>query len=243
MMKDVERYLVTIVTLATPVEAEAKALAADLGTIAYEERMKLSAGFPAIVLATADGAVAQELLAKLRARRHRALVCRASDVVQAAAMIQMRSFELDGDGLEAGAERLPWSDISVLIRARHTSHTATTEIVKQKKFSAARAVLTGGLIMRKTETRTVAAKAQDNEQVLYLFRSSGATPWLLREHATNYSALGAALSPIASRNFALVVDQIRARAPNAKFDDTLVRRTAIDDVDLFAHLIATGLAV
>src|SRR5258708_33100060 len=197
----VERYVVAIGSVANTLEADAKALAADLGTTAYEARLKLVAGFPAVVLSTTDIAAAHALVGKLRARGHGALMCRVADVVRASAMVQMRHFQLDDEGLESGKERMPWADLSVLVRARHQRQLATTEIVKEKRFDATRAILTGGLIMRKTEKREVTSTTHEVEQVFYLFRASGNTPWLLREHATNYGPLGAALTPIASRNF------------------------------------------
>src|SRR5580692_688 len=169
---DVERYVVAIVALGTTPEAEARALATDLGTTMYEERLKLTPGFPAIVLTTTDDGAAQALLAKLQARRHRALVCRRSEVVRASEMVQMRHFQFEPDGLESGGDRLPWTDLAALVRARHRQETTTTEVVKQKKFDATRALLTGGLIMRKTEKREVSSTSEDIEHVLYVFRAS-----------------------------------------------------------------------
>ena len=236
-MKTVERHLVAITALASPIEVEAKALAADLGTIAYEERLKLTAGLPAIVLATTDGDAAQALLAKLRARKHRALLCRASSVVPASAMVSLRRFQMDADALVAADDRLPWRDVSALIHARHHKQTETTETVTDKKFNLGRAVMTGGLVMRKTEKREVTTRTADTEHVLYVFRADGGTPWLLRELGTHFGALGAALEPTATRNFQIAVEQFRARAPQAKFDASLVHRP-ITDVDLYAHLIA-----
>ena len=231
--------MVAITTLATTIDVEARALAADLGTIAYEERLKLTAGVPAVVLATTDGAAAQSLAGKLRARNHRALVCRTADVVRASAMVSLRRFQMDAGALDAGGERLPWADISALIHARHHTQTATTEVVKENKFNLGRAVMTGGLVMRKTEKREVVTVTADTEHVLYLFRASGGTPWLLREQSTHYGALGAALAPTAMRNFAIAIEQFRTRAPHARFDESLARRP-VSDVDLFAHLIATA---
>ncbi|MGE5184809.1 MAG: hypothetical protein ACM31C_22210 [Acidobacteriota bacterium] len=235
-----ERHIVAIAQLATSIDAEAKALAADLGTTAYETRLKLAAGLPAIVLATTDDAAAQALARKLRSRGHRVEHCRSADVVRATAMVQLRRFELAADALVSGDARLPWTDISALVRARHQHRDETTTTVKQKKFDATRAVLTGGLVTRKTQSREVTTRTETTEQVLYVFRADGGTPWLLREHATHYGGLGAALAPTATQNFALAVAQLRARAPHAAFDDTLVRRPTIDDVDLYAHLVASA---
>jgi hypothetical protein len=232
------RHVVAITTLATTVDDEAKALAAELGTTAYEQRLKLTAGLPAIVLATTDAAAAHALHAKLKARGHRAHVVRAADVIAASAMIQLRHFAFEEEALVSGAERLPWSAITTLVRARHHHRSETTAVVKEKKFNATRAILSGGLVTRKTERREVVTRSEDSEQVLYLFRGDGAPPWLLREQATNYAALGATLAPTANRNFATAIELFRARAPDARFDDSLLRRPTIDDVDLFAHLLA-----
>jgi hypothetical protein len=239
-MADADRYIVAISALGCSVDDEARALAADLGTIAYEERQKLMPGLPAVVLTTTDAERARDVTAKLQSRRHRVLCCRAADVVSADAMISLRRFDMTDAGLEAGADRLPWSDISILIHARHSHETEGVEVVKDKKFNLGRALVTGGLVMRKTVTREVATHKQDSEHVLYLFRASGTTPWLLREQGTHYSALGAALTPTSPRNFAIAVDEFRRRAKTARFDDSLVPRSP-KDVDLYAHLIAAAI--
>ena len=232
-----ERYHVAILAIATSVEQEAAALAADLGTIAYEERVKLAAGVPAIVLSTPELGRAEALAGTLRARRHAVHVCRASDVVASSAMTSMRRFGFDAEAIVAGDARLPWHDVSVLVRATQRRLVETTETVKEKKLSLGRALVTGGLVMRKSTERAVVTRSEDFEPVLYLFRHGGA-PWLLREHGTHYGALGAMLAPVSSRNFAIAVEQIRARAPHARFDDRLLARKSATDIDLLAHLIA-----
>jgi hypothetical protein len=234
-----ERYVVGLTALAAPIEAEAKALAADLGTTIYEEKLKLTAGVPLLVLSTTDGAAARDLLAKLRARGHRAQLCRASEVIPSARMTVLKHFTFDADGLDSGADQLPWDDVSALIQARHHVHTEKTATIKERKFDLGRTVMTGGLMTSKTSKRDVVTKTDDIEHVLYLFRASGEAPWLLREHGTNYSCLGARLDPTAARNFATAVERFRAHAPHARFDESLARRP-VKEADLFAHLIAKG---
>ena len=233
--------LVAITRLATPIELEARALAADLGTLAYEERQKLAAGVPAIVLSTPDADHAAALVAKLRARGHDAQICRASDVVAAGAMISMRRFRLDDDAIVAPDRdaRLPWAGIATFVRATRRTRTEETAIVKHKKLDLGRAVVTGGLIMRSTSKTERVIHRDDSELVLYLFRGDGETPWLLTERGTHFRALGSDVATVAAKNFEVVVDQLRARAPHARFDDRLVARKAqVDDLDLLAHLIA-----
>ncbi|MEO6774055.1 MAG: hypothetical protein ABI467_13735 [Kofleriaceae bacterium] len=238
-MTQPNRIVVALTSLATPIDVEAKALAADLGATPYETRMKLAPGLPAIVLSTTDPGAAERLATQLRARKHRAAVCRAAEVVAARAMVSMRTFQIDGDGLDTGMDQLPWTDVSAIIHARTQQQADHHETVKEKKFDLGRAVLSGGLVMSKTVKREVTSHGETSEHVLYLFRASGETPWLMREHGTNYSGLGTALDPTSLRNFTTAIAQFRARAPHARFDDSLVRRS-VPEVDLYAHLIATG---
>ena len=137
-------------------EAEAAALAADLGTTAYEERLKLVAGLPAIVLTSADPAPARALLEKLRARRHGAVLCDAAEVVPSGAMVPLRRFTFEPDALVAAdvpGARLPYDDILGIFRASHQTRTETRTETKSKQFSAGRALLTGGLLVTKNVSR------------------------------------------------------------------------------------------
>src|SRR6185503_5112979 len=120
-----EVYVVAITELATPVEQEAAALAADLGTTPYEERLNLASGLPAVVLTAADRARALALLKALRARGHGAVAIDAAVVVSSEAMVSMRRFGLEEGALTAEGERLPHGEILALIRAMHRTRTET----------------------------------------------------------------------------------------------------------------------
>jgi len=231
-----ERYFVAIRALSGPIEVEAKALAADLGTTAYEERLKLTPGLPAIVLATVDEAAAVALVAKIRARGHRVQLCRASEVMDAGDMVSLKHFTMSAEGLESGTARLAWKTITAIVRARH--HEAKqTETVKEKKFDLGRAVMTGGRLIKKTQTKEVVTRNESMEQVLYIF--GGTIPWLLREQHTNYGGLGDAIQASAIQNFATAITEFRKRAPHARFDDSLMRRP-VTDVDLYVHLLSSA---
>ena len=234
-------FLVAIVRLAGTIGHEAAALAADFGTVAYDERMKLASGMPTVVLATADPARADAALVALRARGHTALVCRPSDVTAAEDMVSLRRFQLNDQALATPDAQLAWSEISVLVRATQRMRSETTAVVKEKKFDLTRAIATGGLVNRKTTTRNVTTRSEDSEQLLYVFRRDRGTPWLLRERGTSFAALGDRTMSTSVHNFPLAVDAIRLRTPQATFDDRLVsRKCAPEDLDLLAHLTAAG---
>ena len=238
-------YIVAITRLGTSVEDEARALAASLGTVAYDQRLKLNAGVPVVVLSTPDAANAHACVAGLLARGHGATLCESSEIVASDAMQQVRRFRFDEDALvatEGAGARLPWHEITALVRAVHRTRTEASETVTQKRFAPARAVLTGGLVMNKKTTTTVTTRTADSEAVLYLFAAPGATPWLVAERHAHYDALGAAVTPHSTRNFELALAHIRERARGASFDDRLVtRRGPPDEIDLLAHLVARSL--
>ena len=236
--------LVALTALGAPIDRVAATVAATLGTLPYEERLKLAVGLPVVVLQTPDAARAASLAQSLRAAGHAVLARSADDVVAAEKMISLRRFALEPEALVAAdrGERLPWSDVGVLVRAVDRKKRHTTAVVKEKKLDVTRAVLTGGLVRNKTTQREVVTRVDDSEPVLYLFRRSGAAPWILREQGTHYEALGARLAPTAAPNFVAAVEELRARATGARYDDRLVtRRAAPEELDLLAHVIAWSL--
>jgi hypothetical protein len=230
-------YVVAVVELGTPIEAEAAALAADLDSTAYEQRLNLVAGLPAVVLAAPDPEPARALLRKIRARGHGAVAFDARAVVPSGEMVALRRCRLDPDGLAAEdpaalgspgepapsiVERLPFDDLLALIRATHRRRVETKAEVKEKKFGAGRALMTGGLMLTKTVTREETRVTDERDQVLYAFRRSGERPWLLRERSAGYGWLGDKLAPSSLQNFVATVTLLRARAPRATYDERLM---------------------
>ncbi len=231
-------YVVAIAELKTTIDAEAVALSSDLGISAYEARLVLASGTPTIVSMAFDKARALDLLARLRTRGHGAIACDASVVVASDAMTSMRRF-----GLGASAV--------------HRQRTTSESEVRDSKFSVARAVMTGGIVMTKTVKRETRAVTDEREAVLYIFRRGGA-PWILRERGTRWAGHGRPIAPTAGANFQTTVGLLRERMPRAVYDDRLVTRRSAPErmavaagaggttmttsseggVDLLAHLLA-----
>jgi hypothetical protein len=224
-------FVVAIAELRGALDAEATALAADLGCTAYDARMLLAPGLPAIVRSTADRQHALDLLARIRARGHGAVACDASAVVGSTTMVSMRHFRLGPEAVTLGdlpEERLPYVDAAVLIAAVHRSRSDTATKTRERQLSVGRALITSGLSMTKTVHKESHATREQREGVLYVFRRSGATPWLLREHGTTWSGHGGPLAPSESENFRITVAALRERTPGAAFDDRLVSRRATE---------------
>ena len=220
-------FVVGIAELAGTVDEEAQALASNLGSTPYETRMLLLPGLPAIVLISPDKARALELLANLRQRGHHALAFDASAVVSSSAMQLMRRFRLEDDAIVAEKPdegRLAYDDVLVMLRATHDTRFEQTTEHSERKFSAGRAMLTGGLVVTKKESSTSVARSQERHEVLYLFRRSGQTPWLLPDSGPHYTWLGDRMASTERANFLTVVDMLRERTPGATYDDRLVGR-------------------
>ena len=257
-------FVVALTELRGPLEDEATALAADLGCTAYDARMLLAPGIPAILRRTPDREAALQLLAKVRARGHGAVACDLSAVASSDAMTVMHRFRLGETEVTLDDDpdaRLPYEDIVALVPAVHRSRTDTTTVTHETKLSVGRALMTSGLSMSKTVTKTSHATTEARERVLYVFRQGGATPWLLHEHGTVWAGHGQPLAPSEAENFRITVATLRSRAPGASFDDRLVGRKATPEraalsggsssttvktssesgVDLLAHLLAMWL--
>jgi hypothetical protein len=254
-------FVVALAELRSEIDVEAAALAADLSVTPYEARLTLAQGMPAVVMTTADEARARELLTRVRARGHGAVAFDTSSVVPARAMVSMRRFRLreSAISLDDRPDVLPYDDIGALIAAVHREQTTLETESRDRTISMGRAVLTGGLVMTKTVTRETRTETSQREPVLYVFRRSGETPWLLRERGTAWAGHGVAISPMATANFKITVEKLRERAPSAHYDDRLVTRRGGPErltstggaantttrssgagIDLFAHVIATS---
>jgi len=244
-------FIVAVAELKVEIQDAIRPLAGDLATTPYELKLAFNAGFPAVVLVTADETQARAAQKVIAGRGHRPILCDRRDVTPSSEMTQLRAFRLLPDALipdEGSPRRLDFGDISVLLRATHRTTSERTEQVKERKIRPVMAVMTGGLVLSKTTQRTVTSSTAHNEQVLYLFSRSHA-PWLLRERNASYSGLGSRLSASSFENFGTTIQLLREGCPSAAYDERLktsrpMRGVAdgIDATDIYAHMLAMCLA-
>jgi hypothetical protein len=220
--------VVAITQLAASVDSEASALASELGLTVYETRLLLAAGTPTLVR-RADEATAAALASTLRARGHGVVVCDESDVIPSGEMIDMRRLRLGPGGVsldDRAGEALPFDDVLAFLPARHRQRTQTSTATPERTFSASRTLVSGGLVTTTTVKSEAHHTTDRSEQVLYVPRRSGATPWILREHGSHWSGLGRPVAASSIENFRLAVGLLRERAPGAVYDDRLLSRKA-----------------
>jgi hypothetical protein len=218
-------HVVAITRMGRALDAELPVLAEWLGMTAYDLRLRINAGLPAIVATMPDSAQANALCARLRERGHGAV---SADLafVQALAPQVVREPSLAGDvfrGTDTQGQpfemRMP--NVLSVLRATSVQEDESSVTTHEKKLSVGRAVLSGGLMLRKTETRTTETQAETREQVLYVFRIDTRVPLLLRELSLRYQMLGKDLKPTTAQNFATLIEKLRAGAPQALYDQRM----------------------
>ena len=225
---------VAVTRLESTLDDEARALAIDLGSLAYDARLRIVGGLPAVVLSSPDVERARALVVALRGRGNDALLVEATDVIATEAMIAPRRFRFDADALVAteGVEaRVRWDDIVGIVRAIHRSTVETRETVDIDAFVPPRSA-------RRTRRRTVTSNVED--PVAYLYLRAG-TPWCLHAHRIRYG--GDELAPSATTNLDITIGRLLERAPRASFDDRLVsRKVNARQADLLAHVLVRSWA-
>lgn len=245
-------HLVAIAELKGSIEPpQLNALATEIGTSAYELRLLLNVGLPAVVLTTANPDQARATAEAISRLGHVPVVCDRSQTLRGAEMATLGDFEFGATELIAergAASRCSYEQITVIIRALHRSLHHSVEQVKERKLRPIMALATAGMVTSKKVTKDVATTTSSREQVLYLFRRGEQHPWILREHLANYAALGSDMAPSSFENFTNTIQRLRKLAPQAIFDERLTSSHPIrglgdgsDAVDILAYMLADHL--
>ncbi len=206
------------------------ALATALGRTVYEVRSRLLVprGGPSVVGVFREWKKAEESAAKLRKSGFKTIVLREEEVESDDARFLVRNFEFTMQSLRAGGSRgqtmaLPYTEIKwILYGSAVTLHTEK-ELVKERKFSAGRAIMTQGLMLTKKTKREVRIEERNRERFLYLYAPNRQTV-VLREHGLRYDSLGKARHASGAANFNHVISELKRQRPGVPFDDRLLTR-------------------
>jgi hypothetical protein len=211
-------------------EAMAGGLAEALDKTLYEARARLSDpdGGPAVVANFAEIQPAWAFAGRLRANGIAPILLAPEDVESDARRFLVRSFHLGERGITAVSRRgetaeVDYGEIQLVLRGARIDERTEIKRTEQRKFSPSRALLTGGLVLTKTTSKTEQVTTVEREEFLHLYAGEG--PALaLRAGALNYQSLGPALQPSTAANFAYLVDFFRRALPHARFDERLTSR-------------------
>jgi hypothetical protein len=229
-MYNIVMYIVAIDDLGDDREAIARALSEALGTIYYDALVRVSVPGkgPLIVAAYAEKNIALEKTEKLRVAGFRTLVLGQDEVETDGQGTIVRRFlfgdaELEIEARTGDAVRIEYDLIDTIIRGIRIVQTTGTETMKEQKFAAGRAILTGGLMMTKSVKVNQQSKTDVREGFINLYPGTR-HPLVFLESALLYDSLGPALQPTRAANFVFVLEELRRRCSGAVYDDRLLSK-------------------
>jgi hypothetical protein len=147
----------------------------------------------------------------------------------------MRRFRFDTNAVTSEDhpdERLGFEDVFAILRASNR---------REIENRIANALPARGAERKSTRppifappTGPVTVKEEAREQLLYLFRTSGEVPWILRENTAQFAGLGANLRVGRFENFMTTMNMLRERMPRAAFEDRLLAVRTVGSRELRA---------
>lgn len=232
-------HVVAVTRWGAPLDKELPELASRLGMVAYDLRLRLSGGLPVVFVRVDDPTEAAEHLAFLRERGHGAVTCDARAIPGPEHQVVPVDFRPTATSISGTCTRgqpfeIRYADIVALVHVACVTSAEQTVTTQKKEFSPARAVLSGGMILRKTVDRVDKTVNQEQEQMIYLFCRSQPAYSVWKEMALSYQGLGDQIRPTAVQNFQTLSNGLRKVAPQALYDNRLLTNKRQSDLSVFA---------
>ena len=220
-------HLVAVVHGEGPLPERAQALAAALSCSVVEGRQRLVAT-PSIVARAPTAEGAAEIVGRLKTAGFTALAFDPVESPFVKRQLQVRSFELHEDRLSASPRQgagvqVPFDTVRLILRGTQTATEVQEKTVTAKKFNPALAVATGGLMMRTNKRKMVKSVSDSMSGFVHVYATKG-PPLLFSEFNLDFRGLGDALEKSRILNMKVLLDTLRSAAPQASFDDRLMRR-------------------
>ncbi len=218
-------------------EALVPALAEATDKTLYEVRARLSSpeGGPAVVANFGEIEPAWAFAGRLRANGVVPIQLNPEDVESDAKRFLVRTFHLGERGVTVTSRRgetveLAYREIRLILRGVRVEEHRELQTTESRKFSAGRALMTGGLVVSKTTRKLQQVVTEEREDFLHLYGESqngaGKPPLAFRASAITYQSLGPALQPSITANFSYLVNTLRQAAPQSTYDERLANRQA-----------------
>lgn len=221
--------LLAVVPVAGAEERLEAALARVLGRSAYEVRSRTRhAAGPVVVASFADRGQAADIAESLAAYGFETHLVGAPEAESDARRFLVRRFELQEAALVAEAasgegRTVPYAEVDLLLRGTYATTRTEMKNVERRRFSAARTLLTGGLVTSRTTITRREVQHEAREGFLHLY-AAGREPLAFREGKLQYQGLGAELKPTRLLNFLHTIAQLQQRCPGALYDERLLTR-------------------
>lgn len=228
--------VVAVYQLHGSTEELARNLAGVLGITAYEARPRVTVpgGGPAVVASFAASAQAQKCAARLNAAGFKTLVLQPDQMETDANRLLVRQIHFCPNALKITCHDgqqvdLPYHEVKLLLRGAGIITQIEVEQHTKKKFSPARAVATGGLMMRKKVKTATTNTTQERQPFCHLY-APGHPPIALRQTDMDYSSLGENLQLSQDANFNWISAELCRRCTSAEWDERLLTRPGLAQV-------------
>jgi hypothetical protein len=222
-------YVLAIHRLKGNEELLARELARLLGKTIFETRSRVRApgGGPSVIARFPAAAAANSAAALLQAHGFDALMLGDDDLESDERRFLVRGFKLGEHSLRLESRQrdleVDYGDLELLLRGTRIITRHDSEVVKTRRFSPMRAVLSGGLVLTKT-SRTARQRLTEERVGFLQAYAARLPPLVFRENDLLYRSLGGPLQPSRAANFLQVVAEVRRRCPRAIFDERLATR-------------------
>lgn len=236
--------------------AVALIIAETLGILVYEARQKIAGGGPAVVACFADPLQAEALAAKLDCAGVPVLIIDREEVRRRGQPFPVRRFVLQPQALQlesVSGDRcaLDYNEIELLLVATSGGAMQSTATVTERKFSLGKTLLAGGIPMSKKVTHEETIISDVRDETLWLYAQNRVLAIFNRGYL-NYDGLGPAMQLSRDLNFAQLKNELRRRAPQAIYDERLLKRASLirvlgpalspeNDLDLALEIFARSL--
>jgi len=207
--------------------------------LAYDLRLRLAGGIPAVFATVSDGAEADGHVQFLRSRGHGAVTCDADAVPATEDQLVPCEFEMTDAALRGSCTQgrrfeLPYAEIFALVHVAAVSSAEHSTTTQEKKLSLGRAVVSGGMMLRKKVDRVDKKVTTEQEQILYMFCHAQPAPYVWKELTLRYEGLGDQRKLTTAQNFATLSERLRAHAPHAFYDQRLLTHKRRAGISSFA---------
>ncbi len=235
----------------------AETVAETMGILVFEAQQKISGGGPAVLTSFADPLQAETMAARLSQDGVPALVIDTAAVRSRSQPLQVRRFVLDSQALQlelfdGNNCDIDYGKIALLLVATcNSGQSQTTDTETKRKFSLGKTLLAGGIPMTKKVKSETTATVEERDETLWMYTQEGVKV-IFDRAAMSYDGLGDAMQFTRDLNFVHLKNQLRRLAPQASYDDRLLKRAVLarllgsalnpeTDLDLAFEILARSL--
>ena len=225
-------YLVIIHDWQKDAAEAAQLIAEALGILVFEARQKITGGNPTTIANFSDRQQAEEMTNRLSCNGIPAFIIDTLAVRDKRQLFQVSQFSLESKTLQvesADGQQLDidYTNIELLLMATCSDgQIETMTTTTSRKFSMGKTLLSGGIPMTKKVKTTEVSKSEERDKTLWLY-SDKQEIVIFNRSKLNYVGLGEARQLTRELNFTHLQNELRRLAPQADYDERLLKRVGL----------------